>query len=115
MIERRHPGHAAVGALENTSRNRSEVIRIRIARNTGYSQNAPATEGSDLPPLHSSYEASIHLGVKRGRQTQAQQYQGGKQTAHSGILRDSEVEKGSRHRKGMFLHMQGAEKRFGQH
>ena len=61
MIEGRSPGEATVGALENSSRNRTEIIGIGIAGNARDSEHTASAKRSHLPPLHAADKGRIDL------------------------------------------------------
>ena len=70
VIERRSPSQAAVGALENSSGNRAEVIGVGIAGNSGDGEHAAAAKRSDLPPLHAADNGRIDLRTDHFRQNE---------------------------------------------
>jgi hypothetical protein len=61
MIEGRSPRNAAVGSLENSSSNRTEIIDAGVAGNARDCEHAASPEGPNLPPLHAADNNRIDL------------------------------------------------------
>ena len=61
MVKGRSPTETAVGAFEDSSGDRAEIISIGIARNSGDGQHTATAKRPDLPPLHAADKGWVDL------------------------------------------------------
>src|SRR5437016_13091716 len=67
LVEKRIPGNAAVSGFPNAAGNRAEIIRVRLARHSGYGKRTATTERADEAPFHSAVSLRVDLrGVLLG-------------------------------------------------
>src|SRR5207249_9068616 len=65
LVEDWNPVRAAVGRFPDSARDRSEVIRVRLANYTFNCQCAPAAKRTDLSPTHSVEKLFIDRSRRR--------------------------------------------------
>src|SRR5258708_25292454 len=54
LIEERIPGNTAVGGFPNAAGDGAKIVRVRLARDSGYAKGPSTSECADEAPLHSA-------------------------------------------------------------
>src|SRR5580704_15317552 len=82
MIEHRRPCHTAVGALEDTSGNRAEIVGIGIARDASNREYSATAERPNLPPFHAANKGGTDLRQSASGKTRTHQRSNYNPTSH---------------------------------